>query len=197
MTVLALISVLAAGCGSMSNRADAKLAEPAKMKQDEGYVVISTGTNYVDQFGFGVFLTIAPVQAQYRQDELALLAVSSQALKSDFSDHFGLLHAVKLKAGAYQYYQANLDVRRYAISVPNARFHVVAGQVTYLGEFFYTMSLKTRDRSDMRDKEQRDMTLLQQKNSALAALPRIKNIAQYSGYVLKDEAPVEYTPPAE
>lgn len=170
----------------MSNRADAKFAEPAKIKKDEGYVVISTGTNYVDQFGAGVFLTIAPATAKYMQDELALLAVGSQVLKSDFSDHFGLLHAVKLKAGAYQYYQANLDLRRYAISVPNARFQVVAGQVTYLGEFFYTMSLKTRDRSDMRDNEQRDMSLLLQKNPGLAALPRIKNVVQYSGYVLKD-----------
>jgi hypothetical protein len=197
MALLALVSVLAAGCGSMSNRADAKLAEPAKMKKDEGYVVISTGTNFVDQFGVGVFLTIAPVTAQYRQDELALLAVSSQVLKSDFSDHFGLLHAVKLKAGTYQYYQANLDVRRYAISVPNVRFDVVAGQVTYLGEFFYTMSLKTRDRRDMRDNEQRDMSLLQQKNPALAALPRIKNVAQYSGYILKDGEHVEYALSAE
>ena len=173
----------------MQNRYDPKLAQPATLKQDEGYLVMSTGTNYVSMYGFGFYLYVAPFTAKYDQDLLANFVVASQISKSDFSDHFGLLHVLKLKAGTYQYYPRSGDYREYAITVPNARFNIVAGKVTYLGEFFYHNSVNWH--MDIGDNEQRDIELLRQKNVQLAQLPRVKDIVQFSGFILKDNKHVE------
>ena len=182
-----LAALTLSGCLGLTGRFDPKNILPANAANDDGYLVLSTGTNFVDKFGYGVYLMVAPAQSRFKTDILADLALSSQVHKSDFSDHFGLLHAVRLKVGTYQFYPLDAHPGT-PIRIPNGKFEIVAGKVTYMGEFFLNYGQRT---VIMRDYEERDMALLRQKNLPLTELPRVKNIGRYSGYLVLDSKDVE------
>jgi hypothetical protein len=116
--------------------------------------------------------------------DIALLSVDGYAVKSDFADHHGNLHAVKLAPG--RYYVAAWIANPYVkpVRVQKAEFTVGAGEVVYLGEYFMPVSCVWNPSVEWRDQQERDLKLLVQKNPALASRAVTKRIGAFTGYAV-------------
>src|SRR3569623_3276 len=94
------LAVLAAGCGTMPNRADPARLDAARL-EGKGVVILSAGAPERCT-GLATQLRIMPFNRGYWWPfEKGLLQVDGFMTKSDFPDHQGNLHAVALEPGDY------------------------------------------------------------------------------------------------
>jgi hypothetical protein len=117
--------------------------------------------------------------------DVALLGVDNFSAKSDFDGHHGLLHVFTVPAG--NYYLAPWLARPSAnpIQIPKAEFSVASGEVVYLGEYFLTTACSLNTAATLRDRAERDLALLRQKNPQFVGVPITKRIAAFTGYAVQ------------
>jgi hypothetical protein len=132
----------------------------------------------------GTELNVAPAGSGYRRHVLFKINVDNFFVKSDYPDHQGSLSVFALKAGEYQLYPTVLRPFLTPKQVPKAEFTVVAGEVVYVGEYFMTVSCRWSDYQELRDEEPRDMALIEAKNPKLAAMPKAKRMAKFTGLIV-------------
>ena len=96
-----------------------------------------------------------------------MVAVDTSYSKSDFSDHFGFVHAVRLPAG--QYYVAPWLANHVInpVQVPRYDFTVGAGETVYLGEYRMSVSCSASTNAAIFDKWERDRSLFAQRNPSI------------------------------
>lgn len=178
-----VMSALLMGCGTLSNRYDPRKTSEPQISEKLGVIILSAGAPE-KCIVTGTFLKVLPDTATYNSKWLELLPVDGYAIKSDFSDHHGFLHAVSLPPG--KYYLAPWIANNYvsAVSVPKAEFSVAAGEVVYLGEYYMPVSCVLNPRSVFRDQQERDLALLARMNPALAKAKIVPRIPTFSGYAV-------------
>ncbi|HKS54184.1 MAG TPA: hypothetical protein VJS12_02800 [Steroidobacteraceae bacterium] len=171
------------GCGTLQNRNGAEMLTAADVTGDAAFVVLSAGAPE-KCFATSTFLKLKAATEPYGGKDIALLSVDGYSVKSDFADHHGNLHAVKLAPG--QYYVAAWIANPYvtAVRVKKAEFTVGAGEVVYLGEYFMPVSCVWNPSVEWRDQQERDLKLLALKNPALAGRTITKRIAAFTGYAV-------------
>lgn len=174
---------LLAGCGTLQNRNGAEMLPAAEITDGASFVVLSAGAPE-KCIATSTFLRLKAATEPYNSKDIALLSVDGYSVKSDFADHHGNLHAVKLAPG--QYYVAAWIANPYVspVRVQKAEFTVGAGEVVYLGEYFMPVSCVWNPVVVWRDQQDRDLKLLAQKNPALASRSVTKRIAAFTGYAV-------------
>ena len=178
-----LYLALLTGCGTLNNRNHPENISTTQVSSGSGIVILSAGAPE-KCFSTSTFLKVLPAARSYFDSEVALLSVDGYAVKSDFADHHGYLHAVPLAPGTY--YLAAWIANPYVkpVHVPKAEFSVSAGEVIYLGEYYMSVSCVWNPQSQFRDQEKRDMALLAQMNPTLAKAHVVKRISAFSGYAV-------------
>jgi hypothetical protein len=181
--VLVIGVTVLSGCGTLQNRYGAASLPASEISADSSFVVLSAGAPE-KCISTSTFLRLKPAAESYQGKDIALLNVDGYAVKSDFADHHGNLHAVKLAPG--RYYVAAWIANPYVepVRVPKAEFAVGAGEVVYLGEYFMPVSCAWNPLVEWRDQQERDMKLLAQQNSVLAGRAVTKRIAKFTGYAV-------------
>lgn len=169
------LAVLCGGCGMVPNRYSAAKLD-LSARPEEAVALLSAGAPER-------CITNA-TQLELRQDgrfsNVAYLPVDNYAVPSDFTTHHGYLHAVRLSPGRY-YLSPHIANPYVTIKkVPRIDFTVSAGEVVYLGEFFLVQSCGSENLAELRDREERDLALLREKNPALAAAPIVKRIPVFA-----------------
>jgi hypothetical protein len=174
-----LISFLAA-CASVENRTSAEKFTYSQNEKENAVIVLSVGAAE-KCISFVTRLKLLASESPYNGPTLAFLPVDSYVVKSEFSDHHGYLHVLRLKPGSYYFapYINNpaLDMKQ----VPRMDFRVAAGEVVYLGEYFMDRSCGLSDSGALRDRSERDLALLKSKNPALAQAQVEKRILHVTG----------------
>lgn len=155
----------------------------ADVTGDAAFVVLSAGAPE-KCIATSTFLKLKAATEPYGGKDIALLSVDGYAVKSDFADHHGNLHAVQLAPG--RYYVAAWIANPYVkpVRVQKAEFTVGAGEVVYLGEYFMPVSCVWNPSVEWRDQQERDLKLLVQKNPALASRAVTKRIGAFTGYAV-------------
>jgi hypothetical protein len=92
MLVAIAIAVLS-GCGTLQNRNGAEMLTAADITGDAAFVVLSAGAPE-KCIATSTFLKLKAATEPYGGKDIALLSVDGYAVKSDFADHHGNLHAV-------------------------------------------------------------------------------------------------------
>ena len=184
-----IVSVLPAvflnGCSVLPNKNAPENIVVNEVKQDFGLIVISTGAD-TGCFSEASWLKVIPSDKTY-SDEEALIDVDSALFESDFTTHQGFLNVVSLKAG--NYYLANQIANPYveAKKVPKFSFTVTPSKVTYLGEYYLTVSCSNSFViGEFRNMYDRDIKLLKIGNLEVSEMEIDIDIPQFSGYAIND-----------
>ena len=183
VVIVAFLALLVAGCATLDNRNDPSRLSLSDLPAGSGVMIMSAGAPK-HCFSTSTFLKVMPAGIKYGGRGAALLNVDGYAVKSDFADHQGSVHAVALPAG--EYYLAAWIANPYvsAVRVPKADFSIAAGEVIYLGEYFIPVACTWSPVSVFRDRKERDIPLATQKNPHLAQYDIVTRIAQFSGWAL-------------
>jgi hypothetical protein len=181
--------LLIGGCGAIGNREGPENAS-ASPPPSEGTVVISTGAA-APCFQASTFLVIAPLGQTYFQNKLPFnhvhsISVDVWAAKSDFSDHQGNISVLNLPAGDYEMYTW-LAGNFVPIRIPYAEFTVEAGKAVYIGEYYMDIACRANTLGGFRDREDRDLSFVRQKNPAFASVVFDKRIARFVGYIVDNK----------
>ena len=177
---------LIGGCGSTGNRLGPEYAS-ASPPPSEGTVVFSTGAA-APCFQQWTGLVISPLGRSYYENVLPFAPVHSVGVdvwteKSEFADHLGNVSVLNLPAGDYEAYA----VVGGPLRIPYAEFKVDAGKAVYIGEYYLAVACTADRLAAFRDQEDRDLSIVRQKNPAFASVVFEKRIAQFAGYMIKDK----------
>lgn len=176
-----LIAAFAAlsACGTLPNYNSPDRLAPALAEDGTGVVLISTGavSSCMTQ---ATFLKIKKDGEGYMSDSRALL-VDTPFTKSDFDDHVGFVHAIRLPAG--KYYVAPWAANPYvtAVKIPRFDFTVTAGETEYIGEYFMPISCSLANLSGFADAWQRDSAVISRKNAKLDLSNVVHKLAVFGG----------------
>ena len=184
---LAVTAMLLPGCATVDNRFGADRVSAADIDGASSIVILSAGADERCTSA-ATFLKVKPSGVDYEgsRGEIALLAVDAYVMKSDFADHQGNLHVLKLQPGSYYAAPWVANGMLAAKRVPKAEFTVKAGEIVYLGEYYMPLACAWETVSEFRDQESRDLALLAQKNPGLAARPVVKRIAAFTGLAVRE-----------
>lgn len=175
-------SVLVVSCG-LPNRLRPEKVSASDISGSAAIVVLSTGAPEPCT-STATEIDIKPASEPYSGSNAAYMPVDTSMVKSDFADHHGFLHVVRLEPGAYYLTTGIGNPYVKAVQVPKYDFSVSAGEVVYLGEYYMSVSCAWNTVSAFRDQEQRDIALLKQRNPAFAKVSVVKRIPAMSGYAI-------------
>jgi hypothetical protein len=178
--VAAVALAIAAGCGSVENRSGAQKFVYTQEQEKGAVIVLSAGANE-KCFSFATRLKLLRADAPYNGPAIAFLPVDSYAVKSEFSDHQGYLHVLRLPPGSYYLAPYINNPALEMKEVPRADFSVSAGEVAYLGEYFLQRACGLSGSAVFRDQWERDMALLKARNPALAQAPIARRVLGFTG----------------
>jgi hypothetical protein len=174
-----LATLLSTGCAVDHGTRVSSFAYTTK-EQTDGVVILSAGTQEAC-FGTAQQVFIQKIDDHYHLNIVGQITVNTKADKSMYPDHQGQLSVTRLPPGDYRVYQWPMGP-----FVPKRMnevdFSVSAGEVVYLGEFWWEPSCSSSFDVFYRDQFDRDLALLRTLNPALAAAPIQKRI-------LKDPKP--------
>jgi hypothetical protein len=171
-------AALLSGCMTFQNLADPVKITEAQMSGKLGIIVLSTGA-FQNCIATATYLKIMPSTASFSSSSTASLFVDASTVKSDFTDHYGNLHAFAIPAGKY-YIAPGIANNVIAIQRHKADFSVDAGETVYLGEYFMTRSCALETLAELRDMRVRDMALLALRNPNLAKKPISYRILEFT-----------------
>ena len=122
----------------------------------------------------------------YYDSSVDAVEVNNAFIKSDFTDHQGFVSALDVPAGNYELYPVFGNPLSKPIQVPYVKFTVTAGEGIYLGEYFMDRSCSIfRDHGTFRDRAERDLAFVREKNPGLANIVFKTHIAEhFDGYVV-------------
>ncbi len=176
-------TILIAGCGLLPNRVRPEKISAVDLSSGAGIIILSAGAPSPCT-STPTELDIKQAGVPYTGPTVAYMPADTSIVKSDFSDHHGFLHVIKLDPGMY--YLTTGLMRPYfkGLKVPKYNFLINAGDVLYLGEYYMTSSCSMSTVAQLRDQEQRDITLLKQRNPVFADVRIRKQIPPMSGYAI-------------
>ncbi len=182
--LMALLSIF--GCVSLDNLYDPSNVSVNQIPEDHGVLIMSTGASE-SCVSTSTFLKVHESGEDYFSRPLALLGVDSYALKSDFDDHQGNVHALVLPKG--NYYLASSIANPYVepVKIAKSEFGVRAGEIVYIGEYFMAVSCGLSPVGILNNRYERDIQLLTIKNPALAGRKINTRIAKFTGYAVNKE----------
>jgi len=171
-----------AACASFDNKTGAEKFSYSPSDKDMAVVVLSAGAADMC-VSFATRLKLLAAGSPYGGSSLAFLPVDSYVVKSEYADHHGYLHVLRLKPGRYYFapYINNPSVRM--TQVPRADFAVSAGEVVYLGEYYLRQHCGISNSGVFLDRSDRDLALLKSKNPALSQATIQKRILSVTGQV--------------
>jgi hypothetical protein len=170
-------------CGVLPNRLGPEKISPSDLSGGSAIVILSAGAPSPCT-STGTELDIKPADEPYSGSNAAYMPVDFSIVKSDFSDHHGFLHVIKLAPGNYYITSGIANPYVQAIKIPKYDFSVSAGEVVYLGEYYLAVSCVWNTASQFRDQEERDIMLLKKKNPAFSNVKIVKRIPLMSGYAI-------------
>jgi hypothetical protein len=168
--VLAFIGLLlvggAGGCAqSITNHFAAERAA-LSLEADNARVVLSAGAREGCLAGLEIVVA--------RRGSLfggAYVFANAIQIRSDYSDHYGTLNVIQLRAGDYV-------VRSAGGGTAQGDFTLHPGETVYLGELYSPQGCQTNNQIVMNDRWDRDMALLREQNPELAEQPITKRILE-------------------
>jgi hypothetical protein len=182
IAMLLCAAFLLGGCATVDNRHGAEKFAYAPENPEEAVVILSLGATE-KCFNYVTRLKLLPAAAPYSGPMIASLPVDSYVIKSEYTDHHGYLHVLRLKPGSY-YLAPFINNPRVKVSYASrADFSVKAGEVVYLGEYFLEQACGLSTGGQYRDQADRDLELLKSKNPALSRANIQKRILRTTGKV--------------
>lgn len=181
---IAFAAVFLTACGTINNHADPAKLVGRPVPKDSAVVIMSAGAP-AHCISSATFLKMIPDGQDFHSSGLvALLSVDGYAVKSDFDDHHGSLHAVVVPAGKYYFapWVANPYIKQ--ITAKRADISLAAGEVVYLGEYFMPVSCGMNTLSVFRDQRERDLQLLAKRNPELSKENIVVRIPAFTGYAI-------------
>ncbi|WP_139309809.1 hypothetical protein [Teredinibacter haidensis] len=165
------------GCASLNNPHDPALITSANLAGGKGVILLSAGADK-KCMSLATFLQINPGEGNANDVNSVLAAVDVYAMKPDFVNHFGFLHALELPAGRYYFspWVANPYVNQNKFI--QARLEVVEGEISYLGEYYLTKSCGSDNQFEIRDRYERDIELFSEKNKLFSKSDVVKRIIE-------------------
>lgn len=127
---------------------------------------------------------MAPAGSAYFSNVATGLNVDNYSVKSDFEDHQGFIDVLTLPAGSYEIYPFVLNAYIQPIKVSAIEFSVKPGEAVYVGEYFMDVACTLHDWVALRDREDRDLNLVRERNPAFAHVEFTKRLAHFSRYIL-------------
>ncbi|RZZ86361.1 hypothetical protein [Pseudoxanthomonas winnipegensis] len=186
-TIVSML-VLLTSCATLDNRYDPAKLSVGGVAPGSGVVVLSTGAQE-RCISASTFLKVAPAQSPYYVTGIALLPVDSYALKSDFPDHQGNVHALALPAGKYYLAPWVANPMLKAVKIPKAEFSVNAGEVVYLGEYFMPVACSWSTQSKFFNRFNRDIDLITAKNPSIDRSKVVVRIGGFTGLAIGNPNP--------
>jgi hypothetical protein len=184
--IAACLGVLIAGCGTVSNRHGAATVDSAHIPGGSGIAIISTGAPS-KCFTAATFMKVLSWDSGYSDSAVTSFGVDGYSVESDFADHQGRLNVLVLPAGKYYLAATIANPHVKPTKLTRYDFEVAAGETVYLGEYFQSVSCTLYPVAQIRDQEARDLTLLAEKNPALAKSTIVKRLLKPDGYALDRE----------
>ena len=175
-----LASLVLAGCGSLNNKHAPEALPDTALAGGNGVVILSTGAKETC-VATSTFLKVKEADDSYWGGGKAHLSVDGYAVKSDFADHPGHVHALSLPPG--RYYLAPFIANPYvtAVRVPRYDFVVNANEVVYLGEYFMPVQCLWSTVGVFSDKAERDLQMVKARKPSLNLDSVRKSIAVPTG----------------
>jgi hypothetical protein len=181
LRLVACAAVLLGGCASFDNAKRPEVFELPEAGSGFATIVLSTGS--ADKcVSHATNLRIYKASATYSLYSITeSLAIDNYAIKSDFTDHHGYLHVVKLPAGSYYFATGLLQPFASPLHIPKTDFVIAAGDVAYFGEFYLTRACGLSTEGGFRDRSERDIPMLEARNPAIAKAINRKFIPKTTG----------------
>jgi hypothetical protein len=183
-SVVAVASTLLlfGGCAPVENRTGAEKFIYSQSDKEMAVVILSVGAADMC-ISFVTRLKLLPAESPYSGRTVAYLPVDSYVVKSEYSDHHGYLHVVRLKPGSYYF---TPHINNPAVGVTRAfraDFTVSGGEVVYLGNYYLHQSCGLSSSGSFSDQWERDLALLKSKNPPLSQAPIQKRILRVTGQI--------------
>jgi hypothetical protein len=180
LATLAMLMIQAVGGPSMAAEYIAREGGPDSF----GTILLSTGAAK-DCSPLATELTVYPQAQPYgHAGFVASLDVDRAAVRSDFDDHKGFVHAVKLPPGNYYLAERVADPSLKPVKIMGASIQLQSGEALYLGEFYLDQGCAFKTHYLVRDREDRDLPLLLEKNPDLRQEKVRKQMMIFSDYVV-------------
>jgi hypothetical protein len=181
---LLLLLVLTTSCGTLNNINRPELLTAENLTGGKGVVLLSTGAprrNIIT----AIMLMLVSQNADGSSHEIRLFSVDNGYVKSDFTDRYGLLHAIALPPGRYYLTPWLAHPAYIATYSPRFEFVIAAGEITYLGEYRLTRytsamtpeGLGLETGGDFEDQSARDLPLFAARNPRLDVSVQLPTLA--------------------
>lgn len=183
-SVVAVASTLLlfGACASVENRTGAEKFTYSQSDSDMAVIILSVGA--ADKcISFVTRLKLLPAESPYSGRNLAYLPVDSYVVKSEYTDHHGYLHVLRLKPGSY-YFTPHINNPALGITRAfRADFTVSRGEVVYLGNYYLHQACGYSSSGSFSDQSERDLALLRSKNPTLSQASIQKRILRVTGQI--------------
>jgi hypothetical protein len=177
------LCVALTACGMIPNRYGPKTLQPAMSGDNTGVILMSAGAK--DKcITASIFLKMLPSDKGYYSGEIALPAVDAYPTPSDFTDHFGFVHTIRVPAGSYYFAPWLANPYATPVQVPRYDFSVAAGETVYLGEYYQSVSCSLSTRAEIRDNWERDRAVIARINPSIDLSKANTRLLTYSGNAL-------------
>lgn len=174
---LVLSAPAASAFPNTNGPAKARLPAPA----GHGVVISSSGApkKCVSR---GTELFVSPLGRRQFKDVNTGWVLDNYVIKSDFTDHHGVINVMVLPEGEYQFYPYVLNPWMEFKAPGRGRFSVKAGETVYIGETFLAEGCGGGGVViEVRDQEARDLAMLKRMRPDLDTSGIAKRLAYFDG----------------
>ncbi len=177
--IFVALSILSA-CATLNNRYSVDRIDYKNLAKNRGVIVFSTGAAK-RCISTATFLRLTSTNQEYSDGKQALFNVDGYAVKSDFDDLQGNVHALALPAG--EYFLSPWIANPYVTSKssPRFKFNLESGETLYLGEYYMPVACSFKNVSVFLDSFERDIEFVRARNPELVSKPISKNRPEFLG----------------
>ncbi|MDB5468691.1 MAG: hypothetical protein JWR84_251 [Caulobacter sp.] len=126
-------------------------------------------------------LFVSPLDKPLQKNVVAGMVLDNYVIASDFKDHQGTVNLYVLPEGEYQFYPTVLNPYLKYVEIRRGRFSVKAGETVYIGEVFLTQGCGPDPVVEVRDQQERDVSMAVAMRPEVGAMTVVKRLAYFDG----------------